>query len=128
MLHRCAPLVVVLLAACAAPPEDTDAGVDAGLPPVADAGSCLGADAAACDAAGCTGIRGWRSTGDAGAQDGGAGYEYAGCAAPTERGCGTLITCATSPVDGVCWSFTSTCVPDGWATVWCGEPTASCPR
>lgn len=60
MLRRCAPLLVLLLAACAAPPEDADAGVDAGLPPlslrvgtfnthlffdtVCQSGSCTSAD------------------------------------------------------------------------------------
>lgn len=34
MLRRCAPLFVLLLSACAPPAEDTDAGVDAGSPPL----------------------------------------------------------------------------------------------
>ena len=113
---------MIAISACSMPPPGRDGGgdVDAG------ASSCLGADAAVCGATGCVGLKGWRSTGEPSVISGPG--EYAGCATPSDLGCGTAFWCAASPADGVCWMFKDTCVPDGWATVSCrGDLSLFCP-
>lgn len=111
--------VWVIAASACATPSLNDGGVDAGP------GACLGADASACGATSCVGIKGWRSTGSPSTIDGGG--EYAGCAVANDLDCGQTLTCATSPVDGACWLFKNTCLPEGWATVSCLDPSLFCP-
>lgn len=117
-MRRCFFIWMLAASACATP-SVPDGGADAGP------SSCLGADAAACDAASCVGIKGWRSTGSPSTIDGGG--EYAGCAVANDLDCGQTFTCATSPVDGACWLFKNTCLPEGWATVSCLDPSLFCP-
>lgn len=113
----------VALCACLMPSSGSDGGLGGAD---ASSSSCLGADAAACAASGCVGLKGWPSTGEPSVIDGGG--EYAGCAAPSDLGGGHTFTCATSPTDGGCWLFKDTCVPEGWTTVSCaGDPSLFCP-
>jgi hypothetical protein len=121
--------LVLMLAVCACgtpQPEQHDAGpTDAG-PTDAGAKSCIGLNAAACSAAGCVSLSGWRTTGAPSVISGPG--EYAGCATPTDLLPGTTLTCALAQADGRCWLFTDTRVPDGWATVSClQDPSLFCP-
>lgn len=112
--------LVLVPTACSQSSPGSDGGLDAGPD------RCLGSDAAVCGAMGCDAITGWRSTGAPSVIDGGG--EYAGCAAPNDLGCGQTFTCATAPIDGACWLFRNTCLPQGWQPISCrGDPSLYCP-
>lgn len=52
-----------------------------------------------------------------------AGREFVGCQ-DADTGCDDVLTSAgPSGVDGVCWQFTNSCIPDGWVAGCVCEPT-----
>lgn len=80
---------------------------------------CEGLDEATCDAdPWCAPIHGSAATGAGG---------YAGCwTGVTPEGgfvpCGQAVTTCRHPETGVAWTFSSTCIPDGWDPSTCGDP------